>query len=88
MKRLTEAGMRRLTLSEATDLVVSMYDGLSAHSIRELKLERNHDVLHALSVRQLILDSLTFELTTRNVLPVTLNTLSKIFSQVYCRYKL
>ena len=88
MKRITEAGMRRVTLSEATDLIAQLYDELNAQSFRVLKVERNHEVLRTLCMRQLILDTLSLELSARNVLPVTLNTLSNISSQVYCRFRL
>ncbi len=77
--------MRRLTLREAIEAATTLYEELNAHSIRLCKVERNQDVLRTLCLRQLVLDSLTVELNARHVLPVTLNTLSTLFAQVYSK---
>lgn len=89
--RLTDAGMRRLQLRDAIDLVGKLYDELIARRVGSggsnpaARYECNLEVLRILSLRKLVLESLTSELTKRNVLPVTLNTLSNLFVQAYLR---
>ena len=87
-RRLADGGMRRLPLHDALDLAGRLYDELRkvASSDRAAhKLENNIDVLRELTLRRIVLDKLELELNNRNVIPVTLNTLSNLFSQVYTR---
>jgi hypothetical protein len=84
--------MRRLQQHEAIDLVGKLYDELIARRVggggdggQPTRYECNLDVLRVLSLRKLVLDSLTYELSKRNVLPVTLNTLSSLFVQAFLR---
>jgi hypothetical protein len=77
--------MRRLQLRDALDLVGQLYDSLVAQRCQTVKYESNFEVLQTLSARKLVLESLSVELTTRNVLPVTLNTLSNLFTHAYLR---
>jgi len=44
-------------------------------------------VFHKLSLRNIVLEKLTKELNARNVLPVTVMTLSKLFAQAFVAYK-
>jgi hypothetical protein len=84
-----EAGMRRVQLAEATELAGKMYDDLVAtRSGNTKKPEDNFDVLRKLCTRKIVIDSLAHELTVRNVLPVTLSTLSNLFAFVYLRVAL
>jgi hypothetical protein len=86
--RLADAGTRRLQLRDAIDMVGKLYDELVAHRTgggQPARYECNLEVLRILCLRKLVLESLTNELTKRNVLPVTLNTLSNLFVQSYLR---
>jgi hypothetical protein len=88
--RLADAGMRRLLLRDAIDMVGKLYDELIARravggGVNPTRYDCNLEVLRILSLRKLVLESLTSELTKRNVLPVTLNTLSNLFVQAYLR---
>ena len=85
-RRLAEAGLKRLMLNEALEVAGQLYDELSVSrggGVR--KLESSLDVLRELAVRRIVLDKLALELGNRKLLPVTLNTLSTLFSQVYSR---
>ena len=82
MKKLAEAGMRRLALQQAIEVAGQLYDALHEPALRSCKVDSNLSVLRELCLRRIVLDKLTYELTTRNVLPVTLNTLSNLFARV------
>ena len=76
--------MRRLTLSEALEVAGQLFDELHERSARSMdNLNSNLDALRELTMRRLFLDKLTAELDSRKVIPVTLNTLSNLFAQVY-----
>jgi hypothetical protein len=81
LKKLSEAGMRRLTLTQAMEVAGHLYDDLHEPALRSCKTDSNLSVLRELSMRRIMLDRLAHELTTRGVLPVTLNTLSNLFAR-------
>ena len=81
--RLNEAGTRRLPLQEALEAADVLLEELRGS--QACKIEKTIDVLRELTLKRIMLEKLSQELTSRNVLPVTLNTLSNLFSGVYTR---
>ena len=77
--------MQRLTLQEALDVAGRLYDELREVVKHTSEADTNFSVFRELSLRRIVLDKLGLEMAHRNVLPVTLNTLSNLFSQVYTR---
>ena len=83
MNRLTESGTRRLTKEEALDAATELLGELRASQVSACRPEKTIDVLRELTVRRVVIEKLSHELTTRNVLPVTLNTLSNLLASIY-----
>jgi len=75
----------RLKLDAALVHAGKLFDMLVDHD--RLRDADEFSVFHKLSLRNIVLEKLTKELNARNVLPVTVMTLSKLFAQAFVAYK-
>jgi hypothetical protein len=85
---VVDVGQRRLQLAEALELAGKLFDELTASRCSSAEANQQdgcYEVFRKLVVRKIMIDSLANELKVRNVLPVTVNTLSNLFSTVYLR---
>ena len=78
-----QAATRRLKLETALELAGKLYDSMNDRNKRCVNVSCDYSVFSMLCLRGLVLETLSKELTVRNVLPVTINTLSKLFAQAY-----
>jgi hypothetical protein len=85
MKRIHDAGCRRVPLDEAMSMVETFMDTCTdVAAARVTKVDQNSSVFHMLCVRQLVLERMRMELITRNLCPVTLHSLCSLFAMCYC----
>jgi hypothetical protein len=92
---VADVSQRRLQLAEALEYAGKLFDELttdrflSAEAKQQQQQQQQQDgdyeIFRNLVVRKIMIDSLANELKTRSVLPVTINTLSNLFSFVYLR---
>jgi len=86
--KAADVGQRRLQLDEALEHAGKLFDELTASRVLNAEAKQRDDsyeVFRKLVMRKIMIDSLANELKTRSVLPVTINTLSNLFSYVYLR---
>jgi hypothetical protein len=90
---VADVGQRRLQLAEALEYAGKLFDELTTNRFlraeakqqQQQQQDGDYEIFRNLVVRKIMTDSLANELKTRNVLPVTINTLSNLFSFVYLR---
>jgi hypothetical protein len=85
---VVDIGQRRLQLAEALELAGKLFDELAVNRFSSAEAKQHdgcYEVFRKLVLRKIMIDSLANELKIRNVLPVTINTLSNLFSSVYLR---
>jgi hypothetical protein len=80
-----QATTRRLKLENALELAGKLYDCMNERKKKCVDVSCDFSVFSMLCTRNLLLESLASELCTRNVLPVTINTLSKLYAQTYAQ---
>jgi len=83
-----DVSQRRLQLAEALEIAGKLFDELTTNRFASAEAKQQdgcYEVFRKLVVRKIMVDSLANELKIRNVLPVTINTLSNLFSSVYLR---
>jgi hypothetical protein len=93
--QLAVASMCQFQLDEAIDLSGKLFDELVAnrvnhrnhrnHRQHQPHQEGNYEILRKLSIRKIMLEGLSNDLSKRGVLPVTLNTLSTLFANAFLR---
>ena len=88
---VADVSQRRLQLAEALEYAGKLFDELttnrflSAEAKQQQQQDGDYEIFRNLVVRKIMTNSLANELKTRSVLPVTINTLSNLFSFVYLR---
>lgn len=82
-EHLHEAGCRRVGVDEALTVASSVLDTIANRTGRAEILDHTSSVFEALCSRQLVLQRLRCELTSRSLCPITLHALSLVFAMVY-----
>ena len=91
---VADVSQRRLQLAEALEYAGKLFDELTTDRFlsaeakqqqQQQQQDGDYEIFRNLVVRKIMIDSLANELKTRSVLPVTINTLSNLFSFVYLR---
>ena len=82
-EHLLEAGCRRVGVDEALAVASSVLDTIANRAGRAETLNHTSSVFQALCARQLVLQRLRCELTSRNLCPVTLHVLCLVFAMIY-----
>ena len=83
-----DIGQRRVQLAEALEHAGKLFDELTASRFLSAEAKQEdggYEMFRKLAIRKIMVDSLATELKLRGVLPVTMNTLSNLFSLVYLR---
>ena len=76
----------RFHLNQALEHAGKLYDELTARkSDEQTKQTDAFGAFRELCMRKIMIETLTHQMTIRNVLPVTLNTLSNLFTATYIR---
>ena len=78
-----DINLRRLNLDDALEHAGKLFDELRMDRFVKEGHESTFAVFRKLCIRKIMIETLACELHKRNVLPVTLNTLSNVFASVY-----
>lgn len=78
--------MSRLQLNEALEMAGKLYDEFSLNRAGNGRENDCYAALKSLTLRKIVIESLSRELAMRKLLPVTLNTLSTLFASVYTQF--